>query len=97
LTRYVHKNYVSTGSKQASNKAAFSGSSSASTYKALVIGQFKGDGTIAGALTWSRDQINGTMKGYNLNKGRISKNSKCWAGWCLAFWGTAYGRSKPLL
>ncbi len=95
-TRYVHKKYVSTGGQTAA-KPAKPSSGSGSTYKASVIGQSRGDGTVAGAITWARDQINGTKKGYNHNNGMISQNPKAWAGWCLAFVGTAYGRQKSLL
>lgn len=95
-TRYVHKNYVSTGGSTAA-KPSTGSTSGGSYHKASVIGQPKGDGTVAGALTWSRDQINGTMKGYNVNNGKTSRASKAWAGWCLAFVNTSYGRSKPML
>ncbi len=94
-TRYVYKSYVSTGKSSSAPKV--STPSTGSTYKASVVGKSKGDGTVAGALTWARDQINGTKQGYNANNGMISKNSACWSGWCLAFVGTAYGRSKSLL
>jgi len=88
-TRYVHKTYVST-----SKPATSTPTPSTSTYKASVIGKPRGDGTVAGALTWARDQINGTKKGYNSNNGKISKDPYAWAGWCLAFVSTAYGRQK---
>lgn len=94
-TRYVHKDYIAKGSSSSSGKS--SGATSASTYKASVIGKTKGDGSAAGALTWARDQINGKKNGYNSNNGRTSKSSTTWSGWCLAFVSTAYGRQKPLL
>ncbi len=98
-TRYVHKKYVKSGSQTVASKPKTSGSSSsnASTYKASVIGDAMGDGSVAGAITWSRDQINGTKRGYNVNNGLRSSNPKAWAGWCLAFVNTSYGRKKPLL
>ncbi len=92
-TRYVYKSYVSNSKPAAAKPAPASGS----TYKASVIGQPRGDGTVAGALTWARDQINGTKKGYNHNNGQISQSPSCWSGWCLAFVGTAYGRQKSVL
>jgi uncharacterized protein YgiM (DUF1202 family) len=98
-TRYVHKNYVSTGSSPAksSGSSGTTSQSSGSTYDASVIGKKAGNGTVAGALTWARDQINGTKNGVNGNNGQSSKSSTAWAGWCLGFVNTAYGRSKPLL
>ena len=103
-TRYVHKNYVSTPTKAATQKAPKPPSSAAkklsssrsSTYKASVIGKASGDGTLAGALTWAADQLpSGQRRGYNHNNGQTSRNSKCWSGWCLAFIATAWGRKIP--
>lgn len=91
-TRYVYKKYISKSSGSSSGSA-----SSSNTYKASVVGQTRGDGTAAGALTWARDQINGRKNGYNPNNGKTSKDPKAWTGWCLAFVNSAYGRKKPLL
>ncbi|MFZ5950398.1 MAG: SH3 domain-containing protein [Candidatus Rifleibacteriota bacterium] len=65
--------------------------------KDSVIGKRLGDGTAAGALTWARDQINGTKNGFNSNNGKTSKNAYTWNGYCLAFVSSAYGRKKSLL
>lgn len=94
-TRYVHKDYIA--NKKPSVAAPPSSGSSGATYKASVIGKTQGDGTVAGAITWARDQINGTKNGVNSNNGLNSKNIRSWDGWCLAFVGTAYGRSKSVL
>lgn len=102
-TRYVHKNYVSTPTKAASQKSPKKPSTAkkttkSSTYKASVIGKASGDGTLAGALTWAADQkASGQRRGYNSNTGQTSRNPKCWSGWCLAFIGTAWGRKIPEL
>ncbi len=98
-TRYVHKSYVSTSSSSTATKTttAAKKTSTPSTYKASVVGKRMGDGTTAGAVTWARDQINGTKNGYNVNNGKTSKSSTAWDMWCLAFVNTAYGRKKPLL
>ncbi len=93
-TRYVHKNYISSSKSSSSSKKS---GSSQNIYKASVVGKSSGDGTAAGAITWARDQINGTKKGYNPNNGLTSANSKSWSGWCLAFVNSAYGRKKSLL
>lgn len=95
-TRYVHKDYIATGAVAAKPSGA-AGASPGNLHKASVIGKPMGDGSVAGALTWARDQINGTKNGYNVNNGKTSRNSTAWAGWCLAFVNTAYGRSKSLL
>lgn len=103
-----NKSTTSTKAKPASTKvstnkpkpAASSTSkpkSSSLPEKASVIGKPRGDGTVAGALTWARDQINGTKKGFNSNNNRTSKTSTAWNGYCLAFVSTAYGRKKSLL
>ncbi len=64
-------------------------------YKASVIGKESGDGTVAGAVTWARDQMaGGTRKGRNSNNGMTSKDPKAWNDWCLAFVATAYGREN---
>lgn len=102
-TRYVHKNYVSTPTKTASQKtpkkpstAKKTSTTKSSTYKASVIGKPSGDGTLAGALTWAADQkASGQRRGYNSNTGQTSRNPKCWSGWCLAFISTAWGRKIP--
>lgn len=96
-TRYIYKKYVNSTKTTSSSTAASKPTSSANTYKASVIGKSAGDGSAAGAITWARDQINGTKKGYNPNNGKTSRDPKAWAGWCLAFVNSAYGRKKPLL
>ncbi|MEW6708989.1 MAG: type II secretion system protein [Candidatus Riflebacteria bacterium] len=62
-------------------------------YKAAVVGQPLGDGTIEGAVTWARDQLKGGQrKGLNVNNGMTSIDETAWNDWCLAFVNTAYGR-----
>ena len=53
----------------------------------------KGDGSVAGAVTWGLNQLSGgAQKGYNTNKGKSSRDSTAWNHNCLAFVATAYGR-----
>lgn len=61
---------------------------------ASVIGKASGNGTIAGAVTWARDQMEGgTGKGINANNGQqICNTDQAWNDWCLAFVNTAYNR-----
>lgn len=62
-------------------------------YKASVIGQPSGDGSIEGAVTWARDQLKGGQrKGLNVNNGMTSIDETAWDNWCLAFVNTAFGR-----
>ena len=67
--------------------------------KTDVIGEPKGDGSVSGALTWAKDQMEGgTGKGINVNNGQfIANDPNTWDGWCLAFVGTAYGGKVPEL
>jgi predicted Fe-S protein YdhL (DUF1289 family) len=64
-----------------------------------VIGQVKGNGTVAGALSWSADQMaGGSGLGVNSNNGlTVGQDPKAWNNWCLAFVSTAYGRQVPEL
>lgn len=64
-----------------------------------TLGQAKGDGTVAGAIEWARDQMpGGSGQGVNSNNGQSqAKNSHAWDSWCLAFVATAYGRAQSLL
>ena len=64
--------------------------------KESVIGQRQGDGTVAGALTWAKDQMaGGTKQGFNRNNNKISQNETCWNHWCCAFIASAWGRKIP--
>lgn len=60
-----------------------------------VIGKASGNGTIAGAITWAYDQLQGgTGKGVNANNGQmVCNNPAAWNDWCLAFVNTAYNRT----
>lgn len=67
-------------------------------FKASVVGQPMGDGTIEGAVTWARDQLKGGQrKGLNVNNGMTSIDETAWNSWCLAFVNTAFGRKIPNL
>jgi peptidoglycan hydrolase-like protein with peptidoglycan-binding domain len=68
--------------------------------KTSVIGAPLGDGTAAGALTWSKDQMpGGTLQGQNHMRGNANSvgNPALWDSWCLGFVNNAYGQKVPEL
>lgn len=89
---YIARSSGSSGSSGSVKNYASTGVKGGELYDPSVIGARQGNGTVAGAITWAKDQMaSGTKRGVNRNNGlSCAQSTKAWSGWCLAFIGTAW-------